>query len=105
MSLQLQTFKGFTPTMFASFAAKTEKDTSTKIIGNSGTVVHGSFTFTYNFNPTTETLEIQCLKKPLFIPASTIINGIAEEVAELITSTINTPPIPSTETSVEKPIS
>jgi hypothetical protein len=30
------------------------------------------------------------LKKPLFIPASTIINGLAEEIAEII-ATIVTP--------------
>jgi hypothetical protein len=83
MSLQAQTFGAFTPLMFAAFAAKIKTDTGVDIEGNSGTVEHGSFTFKYDYNQSAQLLHIQCLKKPLFIPASTIINGIAEEVAAL----------------------
>jgi hypothetical protein len=87
MALQMQTFTGFTPPMMAAFAQKIAKDTGVQLKGNEGTVTHGSFEFTYSYDPTAGVLQIQCLKKPLFIPASTIINGIAEEVADLIAAT------------------
>ena len=83
MSLQLQTFNAFTPAMFSAFAAKIKSDTGVEIEGNSGTVEHGSFTFQYSYDPTALVLNVQCLKKPLFIPAGTIVNGISEEVAAL----------------------
>jgi hypothetical protein len=84
MSLQMQTFNAFTPSMFAAFAAKIKADIGIDLAGaTSGTVEHGSFTFQYTYDPTKLVLNIQCLKKPLFIPASTIVNGIAEEVATL----------------------
>ena len=70
MALQNQTFTAFTPAMYGAFIDKIKLTTGVVIDGNSGTVEH-------------ETLQIQCLKKPLFIPASTITNGIAEEVEEL----------------------
>jgi len=83
MALQAQAFGAFTPVMFAAFAAKIKADTGVDIEGNAGIVEHGSFTFKYDYSPATQLFHVQCLKKPLFIPASTIINGIAEEVAAL----------------------
>jgi hypothetical protein len=84
MSLQAQAFGAFTPAMFAAFAAKIKADVGVDLAGaTAGTVTHGSFTFQYDYNPELAVLHIQCLKKPLFIPATTIINGIAEEVAAL----------------------
>jgi hypothetical protein len=83
MALQMQTFNTFTPTMFSAFAAKIKQDIGIDIEGNIGTVEHGSFTFQYTYDPVAAVLNIQCLKKPLFIPASTIVNGISEEVAAL----------------------
>jgi hypothetical protein len=46
------------------------------------------------YDAANETLQIQCLKKPLFIPASTITNGIAEEVEELRMVPVVTEPVP-----------
>ena len=83
MALQNQTFTAFPPAMYGTFINKIKLTTGVVIDGNSGTVEHGSFTFTYLYDAANETLQIQCLKKPLFIPASTITNGIAEEVEEL----------------------
>lgn len=83
MALQMQVFNDFTTDMFAAFAAKILADTGVTINGYTGTVSHGSFTFQYAYDFDDQSLHIQCLKKPLFIPASTIINGIAEEVAAL----------------------
>jgi hypothetical protein len=83
MSLQLQTFPNFSAAMFAAFSAKIKADTGAVITSNVGTIVHGSFTFTYNFNPSLNQLQVQCLKKPIFLPASTVTNGLAEEVLEI----------------------
>ena len=83
MALQMQAFGGFTQDMFAAFADKIKQDVGVDLDGNSGTVEHGSFVFQYDYNPITQLLHIQCLKKPLFIPAATIISGINEEVAAL----------------------
>ena len=91
MALQMQTFTNVTEPMFDALVAKIKADTGQDVaatVNETVTVIHGSFVFTYNYNPTTKTLLVQCLKKPLFIPASTIINGLAEEVAEIIATTV-----------------
>lgn len=87
MALQMQTFSNFTPGMFTALIDKIKMDTGQDIDDTPDktvTVKHGSFVFTFNYNSTTEVLKIQCLKKPLFIPATTIINGLTEEVAEVV---------------------
>jgi hypothetical protein len=86
MSLQAQSFGAFTPAMFEGFKAKIKADVGVELDKNADTVTHGSFVFQYDYNPETELLHIQCLKKPLFILASVIISGIAEEVAEIRTA-------------------
>lgn len=94
MALQMQTFTNVTEPMFDALVAKIKADTGQDVTATANeivTVTHGSFVFTYNYNPATKTLQVQCLKKPLFIPASTIINGLAEEIAEIIATTV-TPP-------------
>jgi hypothetical protein len=95
MALQMQTFTNVTEPMFDALIVKIKADTGQDIAATANetvTVTHGSFVFTYNYNPATKTLQVQCLKKPLFIPASTIINGLAEEIAEIIATTV-TPPV------------
>jgi lipoate synthase len=95
MALQMQTFTNVTEPMFDALVAKIKADTGQDVAATANetvTVVHGSFVFTYNYDPATKILQVQCLKKPLFIPASTIINGLAEEIAEII-ATIVTPPV------------
>lgn len=91
MALQKQTFTSFTPTMFSAFSAKVHADTGVEITGDAGTVTHGSFSFEYSYDSVAGVLNIQCLTKPLFIPASTIINGLAEEVAALRAATLAAP--------------
>lgn len=84
MALQMQTFSDFTPSMFEAFKQKLQHDMGIEI-GDApeGTVTHGSFTFQYSYNADCQILKVQCLKKPIFIPASVIINGLVEEVQEL----------------------
>ena len=94
MALQMQTFTNVTEPMFDALVAKIKVDTGQDIAATANetvTVVHGSFVFTYHYDPATKTLQVQCLKKPLFIPASTIINGLAEEIAEIIAATVAPP--------------
>lgn len=91
MALQLQAFAGITDAIWQAFKAKILHDTGVQITANTGTVTHGSFVFTYDYNSMAELLQIQCLKKPLFIPASTITNGIAQEIAELRTAPVAPP--------------
>jgi hypothetical protein len=101
MALQEQNFHNFTPAMYAAFAAKIEKDTGVKLNAptdppSKQVVTHGSFQFAYLYDAQQNFIIIQCLKKPLFIPASTIVSGIAEEMAELITATGAAPaPVPA----------
>ena len=99
MALQKQTFTSFTPAMFSAFSAKIKNDIGVEITGDAGTVTHGGFSMQYSYDSVAGILNIQCLTKPLFIPASTIINGLAEEVAALRAATL-TAPAPSTETTL-----
>ena len=94
MALQMQTFTNVSEPMFDALVAKIKADTGQDVTATANetvTVVHGSFVFTYAYDPATKTLQVQCLKKPLFIPASTIINGLAEEIAEIIAATVAPP--------------
>ena len=103
MALQMQTFHDFTPQMYEAFKTKILKDTGVEIKeGTEGTVTHGSFQFTYNYNSTTQVFQVQCLKKPLFIKASTIVEGLAEEIAQLIADTASAPAVAAADTSEVK---
>jgi hypothetical protein len=88
MALQTQAFGSFTPSMFATFVAKIEKDTGVKITTDKGHVVHGSFEFDYDYNRADQLLHTQCTKKPMFLPAHVVLNGMSEEIAELRTATL-----------------
>ena len=105
MSLQLQTFPNFSAAMFAAFSAKIKADTGVVITSNVGTVVHGSFTFMYNFNPALNQLQVQCLKKPIFLPASTVTNGLSEEVLEIQQQVLEAAAKTSSAPPAEAPVS
>jgi hypothetical protein len=83
----MQAFGAFTPSMFDAFKVKIKQDVGVDLTKNADTVTHGSFVFTYDYNPEQQLLHIQCLKKPLFLPGSVIINGLAEEVAAIKAAT------------------
>ena len=97
MALQVQTFPNFTPALYAAFCAKVKADTGVELTKPSGTVTHGSFVFTYAYDQVAQVFTMQCQKKPIFLPASTIIKGIVEEIAELRESEIVKPISDSTE--------
>ena len=85
MALQVQSFTGITPDKFLSLVAKVGKDTGVAISGDSGTAKSDDekWEFSWDYNSTEGTLAIQCLKKPFYIPASSVITAITHEVAEL----------------------
>ena len=92
MALQQQNFTGITPAVYVAFAQKVKQDTGVDIEGD-GTqdseatlenpVTHGGFSFIYKYVAAAGTLMIQCLTKPLLLPSHSVIQGIAEEVAEI----------------------
>ena len=84
MPLQKQVFTNFTPGKWAAFINKIKANTGVQITTFSGIVTHGSFEFAYTYDKISEVLTVQCLNKPFFINQSTIINGLAEEIADLI---------------------
>lgn len=94
MSLQLQTFTDVTPAVFDAFAAKVKEDVGVDCPATPDlkfvTITHGPLVFQYMYNTETEVLLVQVLKKPLFIKASRVTEGIAEEVAELRSLVHNT---------------
>lgn len=83
MALQVQTFTNFPVGKWEAFKAKILKDTGVEITSVSGTVVHGNFEFMYVYNATASVLTVQCLKKPFFINSHTVLQGLAEEIADL----------------------
>jgi hypothetical protein len=92
LALQQQNFTGITPAVYAAFAEKVLLDTGVQIEGDGTTdseatldkpVVHGGFSFIYKYSAAAGTLQIQCLTKPLLVTSHSVINGIAEEVAEI----------------------
>ena len=85
MALQQQVFTGITPDKFISLVAKVGKDTGVAISGNSGEAKSDDekWEFSWNYVPEIGNLTIQCLKKPFYIPASSVITAITHEVAEL----------------------
>ena len=84
MALQVQTFTSFTPGKWAAFLNKIKADTGVEITTFTGEVTHGSFTFAYTYDKNAQVLTVQCLHKPIFITAATIVNGLSEEIADLV---------------------
>lgn len=84
MSLPAQTFAKVTPEAIQKLAAKLNVDYGIQLIGNSGIAEHSGFSFSYLYDEASQQLVIQCLKKPIFIPSSVVMHGVAEHVAEAI---------------------
>lgn len=101
MALQKQVFSNFSSDLWTAFVAKIKNDTGVEIpliaaplteeetaagkppLNVSGEVVHGSFTFDYDYNPTAQILTVQCTHKPLFLKASMVLDGLKEEILDL----------------------
>lgn len=84
MSLPVQTFEKVTPEAVKKLSEKLNADYGIQLNGNSGTAEHSGFAFNYNYDADAMRLVIQCTKKPLFVPSSVVMHGVAEHVAEAI---------------------
>lgn len=51
------------------------------VTGNSGSITDEGFTIAWNYNPSNETLQIQCTDSPWIVPCSTI-NGRIHALVE-----------------------
>lgn len=74
------TFNNVTPDHFAAIAAEVEKETGMQVSGNSGTTSEHGFTVTWDYNPETQDLTMQCTEKPWIIPTSVVQHKITEIV-------------------------
>lgn len=83
MALQVQTFTNISPDKFKAFEDKIEKDTGVVLPGVSGTVKHGPFEFTYEYDADKNILVIQVIHKPLFLKSTHVIEAIQEEIHSL----------------------
>ena len=72
-SCAAQTFTNITSDRFAAIQQKAAQS-GINITGNSGQTNQQGFTFSWQFDPTAQTLTIQCLDHPFFAPCGTI-NG------------------------------
>lgn len=82
MALPVQSFQGITPARFAALAATVLEKVGVAVSGNSGTASYKDYTLTWTYDPATETLTLQCLKKPLDVPAWIVQNKIRSLVSE-----------------------
>ena len=89
MSCAKQTFSGLTQDQFTALAAK-GASSGLALTGNQGQAAKNGFTVTWNYDPVSGVLEIQCVSAPFLVPCSTI-NG---RIHDLVDSVIATPPDP-----------
>jgi hypothetical protein len=94
MSCAKQTFTGLTPDQFAALAAKANAS-GLALSGNVGQASKSGFKVTWNYDPTAEVLEIQCVSAPFLVPCSTI-NG---RIHDLVDSVIAPPLAPQASAS------
>jgi hypothetical protein len=70
-----QTFTSITSDQFNCLVLKAQAN-GINISGNSGTASKDGITITWNFDPTAETLTLQCTGKPFFVSCGTINSEI-----------------------------
>jgi hypothetical protein len=75
-----QTFSGITQARFDCLVQKAQAD-GIAISGNVGVASKDSITISWNFDPVSQTLELQCTDSPFFIPCETI-NGKIQDLVD-----------------------
>jgi hypothetical protein len=78
-----QTFAEVSPARFGALVAKAAAG-GLSLSGNSGQASKDGFTVTWNYDPVTAVLEIQCLSGPFLVPCATINGKIHEMVGSVI---------------------
>jgi len=81
-SCAAQTFTNITPDKFAALQQKAALS-SINITGNSGQASQQGITISWQFDPTAQTLMIQCLDHPFFAPCGTINGKIHDLIDEI----------------------
>lgn len=69
------TFEAMTPEKYASLL-QTAQSQGLALTGNTGSTTYQGMTFTWNYDPATQSLTLQCTEKPIFIPCSMIESRI-----------------------------
>jgi hypothetical protein len=79
MACDAQTFSGVTKDQFSGLMQKAQA-AGIGISGNSGTASQSGVTMTWNYDPASQVLTIQCTDSPFFIPCATINSQINDLV-------------------------
>ena len=79
MACDAQTFSGVTQDQFSGLMQKAQA-AGIGISGNSGTASQSGVTMTWNYDPASQVLTIQCTDSPFFIPCATINSKINDLV-------------------------
>jgi hypothetical protein len=66
---------GITPDKYAALVAQA-KSQGLDLSAESGSTTYQDMNFTWTYDPTAETLTIQCVEKPFFIPCTAIESRI-----------------------------
>ena len=75
----IQTFSGITQQHFGCLLQKAQS-VGINISGNSGTASRDGITITWNFDPASQVLTIQCTDKPIFLSCGVITSQISDLV-------------------------
>jgi hypothetical protein len=75
-----QTFSGITQARFDCLVQKAQAD-GIAISGNVGVASKDSITISWNFDPVSQTLELQCTDAPFFVSCETI-NGKINDLVD-----------------------
>ncbi len=69
------TFSGISPEKFAALLINAQSQ-GLQILSESGSTTYQGLDFTWNYDPTTESLNLHCTQKPIFVPCSMIESKI-----------------------------
>jgi hypothetical protein len=79
-SCPAQTFSGITPARFQCLAAQAATR-NIPITGNSGSATAEGITVSWNFDPASQTLTLQCTSAPLLVPCGMVNSRLHDLVA------------------------
>ena len=82
MSLPVQTFMGITQQVFDNMAAEVKKDFGIAVAGSAGQASASGFTLCWSYDSASQSLTIQCLKKPWLVPSGTVQSRILKMVQQ-----------------------
>jgi hypothetical protein len=75
------TISDISPAKYIEIAKHLLERANLKMVGNQGTVERGGFVVGYHYDPAAETVEIELVKKPWFVPQSIVDREVEKFVA------------------------